>query len=319
MLISHLTMTSCWLTTALARGVSPSLSWIICNGGSDSDLQFLYSWISHWLNSRWPFEHDQWNAVWPSLSGDKIKELLSDEFNSFKRTEAFSVSPFAAAWWSTLSCCLLRVFIQSGSMLISHLTMTKCWKATALARGVYPSLFWAICNGGSDSDWQFLYSWINHWLNSRWPFEHDQLNAVMPFLSGHEINEFFSDEFNDFKRAEAISVLPNAARWWNTVLSFLYIVFIQSGSMLTSQLTMSTLWLSTAIERGVAPLLSTAIVCSSRWLVPFDLCRSRKYWSSFKWPQKAARTNGELIISLAFAGRDFAQKLLKIWAVWAVF
>ena len=42
-------------------------------------------------------EHDRWKVVLSSMSGNEIKETLSDEFNDFKRTEATSVLSFAAA------------------------------------------------------------------------------------------------------------------------------------------------------------------------------------------------------------------------------
>ena len=284
MLNNHLTMTSCWLNTAFARGESPSLSWTICNGGSDSDLQFLYSSNNHWLNSRWPCKHDHWNAVSPFLSGDKIKELLSDEFNNFKRTEAISVSPFTAAWWSTLFCSLFRVFIQSRSMLTSQITMSSCWLNTAIARGVFPSFSWTICNGGSFSNLQFLYSWINHWLNSRWPCEHEKWSSVLPSLSGDKINDFLSDEFIDFRRKEAISVSPLCIAWWSTLFCSLFRVFIQSGSMLTSQITMSSCWLTTAIARGVSPSLSWTICNGGSDSDLQSLYSWISHWLNSRWP-----------------------------------
>ena len=42
-------------------------------------------------------------------------------------------------------------------------------------------------------------------------FEHDKLKFVMPSLPGDEINESLSDDFDAFKRTEAISVLMLAA------------------------------------------------------------------------------------------------------------
>ena len=48
-------------------------------------------------------------------------------------------------------------------------------------------------------------------LNSRTPFEHDKWKAVLPLLSGDEINESLFVDFNAFKRTEAISVLLFAA------------------------------------------------------------------------------------------------------------
>ena len=40
------------ISTGSIRGVFPLLSCIVCNSGSDSDLQFMYYSSSHLLNSR---------------------------------------------------------------------------------------------------------------------------------------------------------------------------------------------------------------------------------------------------------------------------